>query len=167
MRLRNRWLTGEGMQEMWKCGASEGLAMCHLIDPNYLPSVDRMCQRHPDTPVVIDHFGRIGIDGMIRARDLDNLCALAKHRNVSVKTSAFYALGNKQPPYNDLADMIRRVLDAFGPERLMWASDCPFQVEGEHTYQASIDLIRSGLDFLSTNDRQWLLRRTAERVFFS
>ena len=63
--------------------------------------------------------------------------------------------------------MIRRVLDAFGPNRLMWATDGPWQVMGGHSYQDSIDLIRVRLDFLAADDRLWLLRKTAERVFFS
>jgi predicted TIM-barrel fold metal-dependent hydrolase len=63
--------------------------------------------------------------------------------------------------------MVRRVLDAFGPERLMWASDSPFQVVGGHTYRDSIDLIRRRLDFLTAGDRDWILRKTARRLFFS
>jgi predicted TIM-barrel fold metal-dependent hydrolase len=126
-----------------------------------------MCRAFPDTPVVIDHFARIGVDGTMRDSDLDNLGALAKHKHVAVKISAYYALGKKKSPYDDLGPMIRRVVEAFGPERCMWASDCPFQVDEGHTYAASIDLIRSGLDFLSDGDRQWLLRKSAERVFFS
>ncbi len=63
--------------------------------------------------------------------------------------------------------MIKRVLDAFGPQRLMWASDCPFQVDPGHDYGSSIDLIKEGLSFLSASDRQWLLKKTAEKVFFS
>ncbi len=161
------WLASDAMQAMWKCGGDEGLAMCHLINPEFLPSVDRMCRDFPTTTVVIDHFARIGIDGVIRQRDLDNLCQLARYKNVYVKVSAYYALGQKKAPYLDLGRMIRRVLDAFGPERLMWASDCPFQLQGEHTYKASLDLIRSGLAFLTAGDREWLLRKTAERVFFA
>jgi hypothetical protein len=49
----------------------------------------------------------------------------------------------------------------------MWASDCPFQVENGHTYRDSIELVRSRLDFLTASDRDWLLKGTAERVFFS
>jgi hypothetical protein len=49
----------------------------------------------------------------------------------------------------------------------MWATDCPFQVQNGHTYLDSIALIRDRLHFLSDNERQWLLRKTAERVFFS
>lgn len=163
----NTWLDGEGMKAMWKCGADEGLAMCHLIDAKYLPSVDRMCQTFPSTPVVVDHFARIGINGMISQDNLDGLCRLSRFRTVCVKLSAFYALGEKCAPYHDLAPMVKRLLECFGPQRLMWASDCPFQVQGEHTYAASIDLIRSGLGFLSRDDREWLLWKTANRIFFA
>ena len=161
----DRWLAGQGMQAMWRCGAEENLAMCHLIDPAALPSVDRMCEQHPETPVVIDHFARIGIDGTIREADLDNLCRLARHPRTYIKLSAYYALGAKQPPYLDLVPMIRRLLDAYGPERLMWATDCPFQVAA-NSYDNSLALIRDRCDFLSDEDRRHLLRRTAERVFF-
>jgi predicted TIM-barrel fold metal-dependent hydrolase len=161
------WLQGEGMQAMWRCGADEQLAMCHLINPGDLPAVDRMCARYPRTPVVIDHFARIGVDGEVRREDLDRLCRLARFEQVSVKVSAFYALGQKKPPYRDLGPMIRSLRDAYGAERLMWASDCPYQVQGIHAYQPSIDLIKTGLDFLSADERLSILRKTAERVFFA
>lgn len=165
-RTPDTWFSGDGMKQMWTVGADENLAMCHLINPEYLPGVADMCRKFPRTPVVIDHFARIGIDGMIRETDLDALCRLADHPQVSVKVSAYYALGKKAAPYHDLGPMIRRLRDCFGADRLMWASDCPFQVEGGHSYAASIDLIRTGLSFLTDADRTALLRGTAERVFF-
>ena len=95
------------------------------------------------------------------------LCGLAKHRKVQVKVSAFYALGRKTAPYTDLAPLIRRVFEDFGPRRLMWASDCPFQVQNGHNLAASVNLIRDGLPFLSKDDREWLLSKTAASTFFS
>lgn len=160
------WFASSPLTAMFRCGAEHGLAMCLLVDPEHLPAVDRMAKKNPDTPIVIDHFARIGAGGEIREPDVDALCGLAKNRNVCVKTSAFYALGKKKAPYLDLAPMIRRLLDAFGPQRLMWASDSPFQVINEHTYRDSLDLIRSRIDFLSDSDRQWLLEKTADRLFF-
>jgi hypothetical protein len=47
----------------------------------------------------------------------------------------------------------------------MWESDCPFQVDRD-TYRDSINLIREKLDFLSPEDREWLLGRTAEETLF-
>jgi len=161
-----QWLENPGMQAMWKCAADTRQNICCLINPEHLPEVDRMCARHPDTPVVIDHFARIGIDGEIRDHDLANLCRLARHAHTAVKLSAFYALGRKQPPYHDLVPMIRRLYECFGAGRLMWASDSPYQLVGDHTYAASIELIRDHIDFVTPAERQALLRDTAQRVFF-
>lgn len=162
-----KWLEGPGMESLWKCAAETGQAMCCLIDTKDLPAVSAMCGRHPQTPVVIDHFARVGVTGTITEADVAALCDLARHKRVSVKISAYYALGKKQPPYDDLAPLIRRVLDAFGVERSMWASDSPYQVVEPHTYAASIALVRDRLPGLSAGDKSWLLTKTAEKVYFS
>lgn len=160
------WIGSPGMAKMWETAADEGLAICPLIGPEALPAIGKMCERFPKTRVVIDHFARIGADGVIRDEQLESLARLADHAHVHVKTSAFYALGKKQPPYADLAPMIRRMRNAFGADRLMWASDCPYQVGPGHEYAAAIRLVREGLDFLSDQEKAAILHDTAERVFF-
>ena len=47
----------------------------------------------------------------------------------------------------------------------MWESDCPFQVVGGHKYADSINLIKNA-DFLSKDEKECLLRKTAEEFFF-
>ena len=159
------WLDAPGYERMFAAAAQTGQSICGLIDPADLPGLDRMCGRYPDTPVVIDHMCRIGADGQIRDAEVRALCAMAKHTRVKVKLSAFYALGRKKPPHADLIPMLRRLFEAFGPQRLMWASDCPFQVDNE-TYEDSIALVRDRLDFLTASDKDWVLRKTAEQTFF-
>ena len=159
------WLDGEAMRTMFDTGTKERLQMCCLINPDALPALDRMCRDFPETPVVIDHICRIGVSGKVMESDVKALCDMAAHKNVTVKISAFYALGRKTPPYHDLAPLIKRVYEAYGAERLMWASDAPFQVVGGHTHKASIDLIH-GLKFLSADDKEHVLTKTSERVFF-
>ena len=166
IRGKDKWLGGPGMAAMWRCAADTRQAMCCLIDSDDLAAVDAMCRKFPETPVIVDHFARIGVDGQIRDADVKRLCSLAKHKHTFVKVSAFYALGKKAPPYLDLVPMIRRVFEAFGPQRLMWASDAPYQLVGGHTYKASIRLVRDDLDFLSPADRTSLLRGTAEKLYF-
>jgi hypothetical protein len=39
-------------------------------------------------------------------------------------------------------------------------------VQGENTYKASIALVRDKMDSLPKQDREWLLAKTAEAVFF-
>tara|TARA_R110002096_G_scaffold147671_33_gene307970 strand:+ start:7191 stop:8108 length:918 start_codon:yes stop_codon:yes gene_type:complete len=160
------WPESAGMVEMWKAGAEHEISMCLLADPDSLPGALKMCRQFPDTPVVIDHFARIGVSGVIHQADVDQLSRFADCPKVKVKTSAFYALGRKTVPYDDLGPMIKQLRDAFGPERLMWASDCPYQVVDGHRYADSIALIRDRLDFLTEDDKRWMLRKTAESVFF-
>lgn len=160
-----RWLEPAGYKAMFAQGAKSGQALSCLIDPDGFPEVDRMCAAFPETPVIIDHLGRIGVDGQIRAADVDALCALAKHPKVYVKVGAFYALGKKTPPYLDLGPMIERVVKAFGANRCMWETDCPFQVVN-HKYDDSVALIRDRLDFLTADERAALLFRTAESLLF-
>lgn len=163
-----KWIDDPGMALLWKISAEKDLAVCPLINPSDLGTINVLCEKFPETNVVVDHFARIGVSGQIEREALKELCGLAKYPNVYVKTSAFYALGKKKAPYQDLIPMIKQVVDSFGPERLMWASDCPYQVQEGHTYEASIALIRDAAsEFLSDNEKKWLLRGTAEKVYFS
>jgi predicted TIM-barrel fold metal-dependent hydrolase len=161
------WPQSEGMKTMWKTGAETGLAMCCLANADALPGVRSMCEMFPETPVVIDHMARIGVSGTIDRVELDNLLGLADFGTMKVKTSAFYALGAKAAPYTDLGPMIKELRDAYGADRLMWATDCPYQVQKGYTYGDSIALIRDRLDFLTDEDKQWMLKKTAEETFFS
>ena len=161
------WLGSPGMTEMWKCAGDDGLALCPLVGPNALPGLAAMCAKFPRTRVVLDHFARIGVSGEFLEADINALCALAKFPHVHVKASAFYAFGKKRAPYLDYGPMIRRLRDTFGPQRLMWASDCPYQIQRGHTYADALALLRDRLDFLSATDRDWMLRRSAEKVFFT
>jgi predicted TIM-barrel fold metal-dependent hydrolase len=159
------WLKPSGYAAMFAAAAKNNQAMSCLINPDALPELERMCRAYRDTPVIIDHLCRIGVDGTVRDKDVDALCAMAAHNQVMVKVGAFYALGKKQPPYTDLAGLIEKVVKAFGARRCMWESDCPFQLDKDR-YADSLDLVRKRLDFLGEEDRDWLLRRTALEFFF-
>lgn len=158
------WLKAAGMQSLWKQAAEWNVAVCPLLGPEFLPTLDPMCAQHPETTCVIDHFGHIDMQDEASVKSLTRL---ARHPNVYVKVSAFYKFGDKKAPYDDLLPMIRTVVDAFGPQRLMWASDCPYQLRNDNNYADAVGLIREGCDFLSDGDKQAILRDTAAGVFFT
>ncbi|WP_231754158.1 amidohydrolase family protein [Caulifigura coniformis] len=162
-----KWIDSPGINAMWATAAKENLAICPLIGAEDIAQVVEMCGKYPDTTVVVDHLARVGMTGDFPEPDVQRLLGLAKRPKVHVKVSAFYFLGKKKPPYRDLVPLIRRVYDAFGASRLMWGSDCPYQLGGGNNYPASVELIEKGLDFLSAPDRESLLKGTATKVFFS
>jgi L-fuconolactonase len=163
------------LMRIYEFAAMQRLVVCPLTNPDWLPQFDRLSEMFPATTVVLDHFARIGVDGFgqqppvpgtIKPADVANLVKLARHPLVHVKLSAYYALGRRTPPYDDMIPFIKELIRAYGPERLMWGTDSPYQLADGHGYRASISVIRERLD-VSVVDREWLLRKTAERVFFS
>ena len=95
------------------------------------------------------------------ARPTSRPCAsMAKHKRVMVKVGAFYALGQEEAAvHRPRAARSKSVVKAFGAKRCMWESDCPFQVgPGTRTRTASISSCKR-LDFLTADDRDWLLAR--------
>jgi len=161
-----RWLQPAGYQAMFAAAARLNLGISCLIDPDCLPELERLCDRYGETPVIIDHLCRIGADGVLRSRDVDALCAMSRHPRAMVKVGGFYPLGAQSPPYADLVPLIERVVEAFGAQRCMWESDCPYQVQ-QHNYLQSVNLIQSGCLFLSERDKISLLQKTAEAFYFA
>ena len=179
-RTRDDWLSTDGMQAMWETAAETRQAMCGLVNiGKALDEWEQMVAQHPDTVAVIDHFSRIGVDGCVSEDDVERLCEMARYPNLYVKVSAFYALGEATPPYQDMLPFVRRLVETFGADRLMWGSDCPYQIyqhqppfnpnatPGEvGSYDSSIAVIRDYADFLSASQKEQILGLTAERVFF-
>ena len=161
-----RWMDHPGFDKMFTAAAEHRLALSFLMTPVDLPEVDRMCRKFPETPVIIDHFAIIGGENTFVEEEIRQLCQMARHPQVMLKVGAFYALGRKRPPYLDMLPLIRRVVDAFGPERCMWESDSPLQTKNGHTFTAAVDIIRKHADFLSDSDKKQILIGTAEKFFF-
>jgi predicted TIM-barrel fold metal-dependent hydrolase len=162
----SEWKNSNGVKDLFNICAETNQAACLLSDPEALPEIETFIAQYPDTTVVIDHFSRIGMRGKVEAKDLEALNRLARFKKTFVKTSAFYALGLKKAPYNDLLPLIKSLRDSFGADRLMWASDCPYQVQEPHKYEDSLAVIRDLADFLSDNEKKRILSGTAEQVFF-
>ena len=84
-------------------------------------------ERHPDLTVIIDHLG-VSQHPVSPPREdpwdrLDGLLSLAGFQKVHVKVCGLPLLSREDWPFADTLVWLRRVIDAFGPDRMMWASD--------------------------------------------
>jgi predicted TIM-barrel fold metal-dependent hydrolase len=59
---------------------------------------------------------------------------------------------------------VKRLHQAFGPQRLMWATDWPI-IEGVSTYDKALKVVREDMAFLNAEDKRWMLSKTVERVW--
>ncbi len=92
-------------------------------------------------------------------RVISELLALAANPNIAVKTSSLIDLGHDEGdmfPYKSVHDLFYRTLDAFGSERVFWASD----LTGSATdYPTAVRVFGEELDQLSSSEREWLMGR--------
>ena len=90
-------------------------------------------------------------------RALDDLLALARYPGISVMVSAAPCYSNDPYPFRDLQPFIRRIFDTYGPRRLLWGSDLS---RLKCSYRECLDQFRVSLDFLSAEDKEWILGKT-------
>ena len=84
--------------------------------------------------LVIDHLGRPEPKAGINSDGFKAMLRSIEKGRTWVKVSGGYRLGPKSPDY------ARELVRSAGPDRLMWASDCPFVGhENEFGYQSTID----------------------------
>jgi len=95
-----------------------------IFVPGLLDATEAMARSHPRLPIALCHMSmnmrslNPDIDAIV-----DRLVRLAALPNVSVKASAA-PLQSAQPfPFRDIHAPLRRVFEAFGPERMFWGSD--------------------------------------------
>jgi predicted TIM-barrel fold metal-dependent hydrolase len=160
----DNWLKAPTMNNLWVQATDHDLILCPLVNAEHLPTLEPMLEKFPNTRVVIDHFGHCDAE---KPEQLEALRRLARYRHVNVKASGFYKFGDRKAPYDDLAPIIRHVTEAYGTERILWGSDCPYQIQPGNNYHDAVSLIESGLDFLDASARMAILRDNAHRLFFS
>ena len=112
----------------------------------------------PDLPIVIDHCGLPQATA-----DYDAVLALAKYRNIFVKwCHAPRIFGASKYPFPEARPYLARTLDAFGRERIMWASDFTAS-RGLYNWSEALYCMRDNPG-LSEGDKEWLLGRTVRKV---
>jgi predicted TIM-barrel fold metal-dependent hydrolase len=148
-----------------------------------LAHVAVVAERCPDNTVIVD---QIGLSQPPGERDdqpfaaLPRVLELARHPNVAVKLTGAPTLSLQGFPYSDLWPHLRRLVDSFGPQRIMWGSDLS-RIIGQvgfksmfpreridrynayHSYAEAIMFIRE-TDTLTQEEKRWLLGETAREL---
>jgi L-fuconolactonase len=87
----------------------------------------RYLRDFPELPFILDHAGTFFEplpDAAARFRELAAVAELAALPNLTVKwCHAPERVSAEEYPYRDLRPYARRLIDAFSPQRVMWASD--------------------------------------------
>jgi L-fuconolactonase len=155
------WFRGPLMPPLWKRCSDLKVPMTVLAPIARMPEVAVLLEKLPELTVVIDHMADCPVD---QPAELEKLIALKRYPNLFVKISHTWSISKQPYPWLDAQDFVKRLHQAYGPERLMWATDWPI-VEGHSTYARALSVVRDEMKFLNADDKQWMLSKTIERVW--
>ncbi len=119
------WLLRPTLRPALEAMIAHNLRFDALIQPRHLPVLHQFIQAYPQLKIVIDH----GAKPSIATGAIDDWAAgmkmLATHPGLYCKLSGLVteAAADWQP--KNLKSYVDILIDAFGPERLIWGSDWP------------------------------------------
>jgi L-fuconolactonase len=152
---RQALLTGDAVDWIWSAAERADVPIMLLI-PGAVPQVEPIARRFPGLRLCVDHLGiPRGAKNAAAFEHLSQLLALARHPNVAVKAGGLPSYSSVDAfPYPSLQGPFRQVYDAFGPERIFWASDltrmsCP--------YREVVTLFTEGMAWLTSQDRELIM----------
>src|SRR5262245_57968269 len=118
------WLGNGTADWFWPAAEKAGLPVMFLAFGN-VSKFAPIAARHPGLPLIIDHMGvntAIAKEGKM-AEKIGDAVALAKYPNVGIKMSNLVNASLEPYPFRDLNDHLKRVFDAYGPQRCYWGTD--------------------------------------------
>ena len=144
--------------------ASAGLVFDLLLDPDQLPQAARLASELGELTMVLDHMGDPPVDdpdGLRRWRQ--DVRRLAACPNVACKLSGYATIGRgvRSP---EMPGAVLWCLEAFGPERSMWAADWPVSTI-RASYAESVAFVEDVLSECTPEELDAVMGGTAARVY--
>jgi predicted TIM-barrel fold metal-dependent hydrolase len=156
------WIDGPLMLPLWKRCEKLKVPMTILAPISRVPAVGRLIDECPDLTLVIDHMADCPVG---QPQELEKLIALKRHDRTFVKVSHTWSLSHQKYPWLDAQEHVKRLYAAFGPRRLMWATDWPIIENSGAAYAQALTLVRDDMAFLNNDDKRWMLSKTISRVW--
>ena len=147
----DRWALRGDVDWAFRALARHDLAFDALGFPRHLPVFAELFARHPQLRAVIDHGMKPAIaegGGDAFRAWADGMTRLARDTGAVCKLSGLVTEAGPGWTVDDLRPYAEHILDAFGPERVMWGSDWPV-LRRRCEYGAWLDAARmlcAGLD---------------------
>jgi L-fuconolactonase len=159
-----QWMLRPALHPAIAAMQRQGLRFDALLRPPHLAPFRKFLTLYPDLPIVIDHGAKPVIakgrydDWAISMREI------AKDQRVYCKLSGLATEAKRNWHQRDLKPYVDLLIEAFGPDRLMWGSDWPV-VELAGGYDRWIEAAENYLARLNEGERNAILGGTATKFY--
>jgi predicted TIM-barrel fold metal-dependent hydrolase len=159
------WLNSPQAQKAWAMANQHNLAVDVIINrednSSALPAIMQLANRFPRTRIVLEHVLYPRAERGPRYGLSDNYLKLAQHQNIYIKFSTIN-LDWLQQRGADLPGFVRRLVDVYGSERVMWGSDLG---NSGGSYADLISRALAATARLNDLERRNVLRETGMKVY--
>jgi predicted TIM-barrel fold metal-dependent hydrolase len=138
------WFCGPDSLSAMELLQAENAPLSLTVWPRQCAALGRALERTPQLTVLINHMGRPRLEnGVFCHAEREPLRALSKYENVYVKLSGFYAFSENgwSWPQRDMFPVPRELLESFGEDRLLFASDFSPVLE-YNTFRQTVETLR-------------------------
>jgi L-fuconolactonase len=154
---------------VWRKAEELGSVFNFFIGPKQLPRLGKMAAAHPEVRVIVDHFSQVDLGAENPDPDFRLLLEMARFPNVWVKVSELSSVSkSKKYPFLDAYPSVKRVYEAFGPDRLLFGTGYPGSARGAYqrpSLAEEIELIDKTIPFFTKEDRDKILGRNAVQLW--
>lgn len=160
------WFAGTAAQAVWQLANERGASIClHMFRWNRsdtLQALPSLLRTYPQVPVVLDHVSNLAAETGAPDFGIDPaLAALADHPNVYQKFTTIN-LGKLAAQNLPTAPVIKRVVQEFGAQRVMWGSDV---AQSAGTYAELLALAKAAVAELTPAEQAAVLFETCNQVY--
>jgi L-fuconolactonase len=160
------WLSSPRAHDTWAALEESGLVADLMITapgrpPEAITELSALAERYPNVRLVLDHAGYpvtrgapdYGIDAL--------QASLSKHRNIYYKVTVINLDLLREAEVSG-TDFVRRVVDVYGPDRVLWGSDAG---NSGGSYGGIIKRIVASTERLTQAERSQVLHGVGDRAF--
>jgi len=147
----DRWILRPKVLEALQVLAADRFAIDLLAKPRHLPHIVELLERVPDLHAVVDHIAKPFIKDRIMEPWGEHIRQIAAYGNVFCKLSGMVNEADTDWKPDDFVPYVRHVVEAFGPDRLLFGSDWPVCLLAA-SYDQVIGLVQQTLPSTLTAD---------------
>lgn len=147
---------------VWERAAELAIPVCIMMRFHQVPRLPALLERFPQIPVALDHVAVPRLREGPPYDDLKPLFDLVRFPNLYLKFSSETIYAARQGK-STVTEFFSRLLEHFGPERIMWGSNFP--ATHDRSLKEQLMMARDELSFLPQEDQRWLFGETALKLW--
>ena len=156
------WLDNPKTFPVWELAQELGFPIAVLLGIERAPKLAAMLERFPGVTVALDHLGSVPFDDGPPYETAAPIFDLARFPNLRLKFSPTNEQSAARGP-GGIKDVLERIVDRFGVDRLMWGSN--FSATYEPPYAELVEMGQESLSFLTAEERAKIMGGNALEVW--